>query len=64
MIKDTVSLKFINYGGEIMNKKLLYILLSAILITLIFIGIEIFQLNNAIEELSYSIDKLRIRIPE
>ncbi|MED3965998.1 hypothetical protein [Niallia taxi] len=47
-----------------MNKKLLYILLSAILITLIFIGIEIFQLNNAIEELSYSIDKLRIRIPE
>jgi len=64
MIKNTVSLKFINYGGEIMNKSLLYILLSAILITLIFIGIEIFQLNNAIEELSYSIDKLRIRIPE
>lgn len=64
MIKNTVSLKFINYGGEIMNKSLLYILLSAILISLIFIGIEIFQLNNAIEELSYSIDKLRIRIPE
>lgn len=47
-----------------MNKSILYILLTAILTALIVIIIGIFQLADALEAVSHSIDALRVKIPE